>query len=375
MTQVSAPDIAIFLPSLEGGGAERVMALLASGFAARGYNVDLVLVAATGPYLALVDARVRIVELGSDSVIRSVGALTRYLRRYRPRAMLSALSHANVVAIIANRLVGGAVRLVVSERLSLAAARRYHRGFKERAIRFLMRQSYCRADRVIVVATAMIDELEAQLGLARDRLECIYNPVVDDALAVAARQSCDHQWIAEAARVPVVLGCGRLSAQKDFGTLIEAFRIVRDRRPVRLIILGEGEDRAMHEKQTRESGVGEDIDLPGFVANPFAFMSRASVFVLSSIYEGMPGALIQAMACGTPVVSTDCPTGPDEILDNGRWGALVPMQDPIAMAAAIEQALDSPPLDVRLRAAAFAESEAVTRYLAALGFPPNGPTR
>lgn len=374
MAHDSGPDIAIFLPSLEGGGAERVMAILANGFVARGYRVDLVLVTASGPYLGNIDARVRIVELGSGSVIKSVGPLIRYLRRNRPRTLLAALSHANVVAIIAHRLARSTARLVVSERLSLAAARLHHRGVKERAIRLLMRPTYRFADCVIVVAAAMIGELQTQLGLARARLECIYNPVVDDTLVAAAEQPCDHPWLNMRDRVPVVLGCGRLSTQKDFGTLIEAFRILRGRCPARLIILGEGEDRGLLEAQAQQSGVGEDIDLPGFTPNPFAFMSRASVFVLSSIYEGMPGALIQAMACGAPVVATDCPTGPDEILEDGRWGILVQMRDPVAMAAAIERTLGAPPVDVRKRAAAFAEPEAVKRYLAALNLPPSAPT-
>ncbi|AIT08373.1 hypothetical protein MC45_17675 (plasmid) [Sphingomonas taxi] len=370
-----APDIAIFLPSLEGGGAERVMAILASGFAGRGYQVDLVLVEASGPYLAQIASDVRVVELGSGSVIRSVGALTRYLRRERPGALLAALSHANIVAILAHRLSRSRARLVVSERLSLAAARRYSRGLRYQVIRRLMRPTYRLADRVIVVAAAMIGELKEQLHLPDDKLECIYNPVVNAELVEAAAQSCAHPWLAADASIPVVLGCGRLSAQKDFATLIDAFRIVRARRSARLIVLGEGEDRAALQAQVDASGVGVDVDLPGFAANPFAFMSRASVFVLSSIYEGMPGALIQAMACGAALVSTDCPTGPEEILEDGRWGALVPMRDPAAMAAAIEQVLNAPLVDARSRAMAFAEPEAVSRYLAALGLPAHATRR
>lgn len=364
-----APDIAIFLPSLEGGGAERVMAILANGFAGRGYRVDLVLVEASGPYLARIGANVRVVELGSGSVIRSVRPLARYLRRERPRALLAALSHANIVAILAHRLSRSRARLVVSERLSLAAARRYSRGLRYQVIRRLMGPTYRLADRVVVVAAAMIGELKEHLRLPDDRLECIYNPVVDDELVEAAAQPCAHPWLAVDASIPVVLGCGRLSAQKDFATLIDAFQIVRSRRPAKLIVLGEGEDRAALQARIDASDFEADIDLPGFTANPFAFMSRASVFVLSSIYEGMPGALIQAMACGAPLVSTDCPTGPEEILEDGRWGALVPMCDPAAMAAAIERALDVPPANACSRAAAFAEPEAVSRYLAALGLP------
>jgi glycosyltransferase involved in cell wall biosynthesis len=286
---IDRPDIAIFLPSLEGGGAERVMAILASGFVARGYRVDFVLAAASGPYLAGIDPRVGIVDLGSGSMLRSAVPLARYLRARRPRALLAALTHANVVALSVNRLVGGAARVVVSERLSLVAARRHHRSLHDRYIRALMRPTYRLADRVIVVAEAMIGELEEALTLPQHRLECIYNPVVDVALLAAADQPCAHPWMSAAADVPVVLGCGRLSAQKDFATLIEAFRRVRAHRPARLIILGQGEERAALEAQVRTAGIEHDVDLPGFAENPFAYMSRAAVFVLSSRYEGMPG--------------------------------------------------------------------------------------
>lgn len=365
-------DIAIFLPSLEGGGAERVMAILANGFAAREYRVDLVLVTASGPYLKLLHPDIRVVDLASGTVIRSLAALARYIRRNRPRAFLAALSHANVVAILAHRMVRSDARLVVSERLSLSAARRYHRSPRDRIIRAMARGVYRWADRVVVVANAMIDELEQQLGLPRNRIESIYNPVIDRALLEAAEQPCEHPWLKTAHEIPVVLGCGRLSAQKDFPTLIEAFRILRERRAARLVILGEGEDRAALEAQVRAAGLENDVDMPGFAANPFCFMAASSVFVLSSIYEGMPGALIQAMACGAPVVSTRCPTGPDEILEDGYWGALVPVQEPLALAVAIEQTLDKSGHDVRQRASAFSEAEAVTGYLRALGLPEHG---
>lgn len=367
-------DIAIFVPSLEGGGAERVMATLANGFASRGYRVDLVLVSATGPYLTLLNDDVHVVDLAGGSVFRSVGALVRYLRQSRPRAFLSALSHANLAAIVARRLADGNTRLVVSERLSLSAARQHHRSMKDRIIRTLMRRLYRKADRVVVVAEAMVTELESQLGLSRSVVETIYNPVVNQALLDAAARPCDHPWMDDVGSIPVILGCGRLSAQKDFPTLLEAFRIVRDRRVARLVILGEGEDRPILEAQVQKLGLDGDVDLPGFANNPFAFMAAASVFVLSSIYEGMPGTLIQAMACGTTVVSTRCPTGPEEILEEGRWGELVPMRDPRAMAAAIERALDDPNARAQSRAEAFGEAEAVTRYLHSLQLPAHART-
>ena len=194
-------------------------------------------------------------------------------------------------------------------------------------------------------------------------------------LSRRAEGAVSHPWLA-AAGPPVILGVGRLSEQKDFPTLLRAFARVRQQRPARLIILGgsnKHEEKSAERKASLRAlaaslGIGDDVDLPGFVQNPIAFMSRAAVFVLSSRCEGLPGALIQAMACGCQVVSTNCPTGPAEILDNGRYGGLVPIGDDIAMAFEIEQALAAPlSADLlRRRAADFSVDQAVNRYLEAL---------
>lgn len=365
----SSPDIAIFLPSLEGGGAERVMGILANAFVERGYTVELVLASAKGPYLGSIDDGVRIVDLATDGIARSALPLVRYLKQRRPQALLSALSHSNLVAALALAVAAVPTRLVISERLSLAAARKYGHGFRDRVIRALLPFAVRRADCLVVVAEAMIDEMESILNVPRSKMVWIPNPVVDEAMLADAAEPSGHPWLSGECEVPVVLGCGRLSAQKDFRTLIEAFRQVRDQREARLIILGEGEDRAALQQQIAKAELTDDVSLPGFVPNPFAYMSRAAVFALSSVYEGMPGALIQAIACGAPVVSTDCPTGPAEILQDGRWGCLVPMGNPQAMSTAIIAALDGgcPPATERARI--FERSAAVTRYLEVLGFP------
>lgn len=361
------PDIAIYIPSLEGGGAERVMAILASGFSRRGYRVDLVLASASGPYLKSLPSAVRVINLDAGSVVGSALPLIAYIRKNQPRAVLSALSHANIAAAFALVASGSSARLVVSERLSLAAARRHFRSTKDRIIRAAMGIAYRRAAKVVVVAEAMIAEFETMVGVPREKLSCIYNPVVSSEMLAQANSENSHPWFADDQEIPVILGCGRLTSQKDFPTLIEAFRIVRSQRRARLVILGEGEDRAELEAIIASHGLGDDVQLPGFAANPFSFMRRSSVFVLSSIYEGMPGALIQAMACGAPVVSTDCPTGPSEILEGGKWGPLVPMGDPASMAEAIMSVLDAPPKDVKRRADAFGDEQAIQRYLEELG--------
>jgi glycosyltransferase involved in cell wall biosynthesis len=354
--------LAIFVPNMAGGGAERIMATLASAFAERGYKVDLLLANADGPNLSAIHPDVRVVVFGRRGVLACLPRLVRYLRRERPDALLSAMSHANVIALIAHRLAGSRARMVVSERASYAGMAAHYRSLPDRVIRFLMRRTYRRADAVIVVAKAMIDELRNGLGLDRSRVHMIANPVVTRRLLEGMREEPDSPSFRDG--VPVILGAGRLEAQKDFGTLLRAFALLRADRDARLVIIGEGPERARLEGLARELGIAGDVALPGYKDNPYAYMRAAALFVSSSRFEGMPGVIIQAMACGTAVVSTDCPTGPREILEDGRWGALVPVGDAQRLCQAMAAALDMRDRpDVRERAKDFEEAGAVDRYL------------
>jgi glycosyltransferase involved in cell wall biosynthesis len=195
-------------------------------------------------------------------------------------------------------------------------------------------------------------------------MRVIYNPVVTPKLFEQAKEQIDHEWFIEGSP-PFILGVGRFSTQKDFPTLIRAFSIVQKQMPARLMILGEGEDRPQIEALVRDLGLTSEVALPGFVSNPYAFMSRAAVFVLSSVYEGLPTVLIEAMAVGTPVVSTDCPSGPREILEFGKYGKLVPIGDSEAIANAIVTTLKHP-IDVealRQQAQKFSLENTVNGYL------------
>jgi glycosyltransferase involved in cell wall biosynthesis len=334
----SAPRVALFVPSLIGGGAERVMVNLADGFAARGLRVDLVLVKASGPYLSEVPDTVRVVELGSSRVSTSLPALVRYLRRARPAALLSTLNHANVLAVVAGFLAGVKTRIVVRQANTLSQSSGAAKKLVSRAMPLLVRRFYAWADEIIAVSDGVADDLARTASLPAERIRVIPNPVVMPSLSTLAREPVGHSWFA-AGEPPIVLGVGRLTKQKDFATLCRAIAIVRRRRPVRLVILGEGEERPTLEALVTELGLGDSVALPGFAANPFAYMSKASVFVLSSAWEGLPGALIQAMACGVRVVATDCESGPREILQGGRFGRIVPVGDAQAMADAIEAVL------------------------------------
>lgn len=366
--RVTDKSIAIYLPSLRGGGAERVMVTVANSFAERGYKVDLVLAKAEGPYMAEVHSSVRVVDLKSGRVLRSLPGLVRYLRHAQPTALLSALSHANVVAVVAHWLANSKARLVVSERNTLSMTLENGKSWRTRWVHHFMRLTYPRADAIVAVSNGVRDDLATVLGLSPSRIHTIYNPVVNEHLLSQSREAVAHSWFAPD-EPPVILGVGRLAPQKDFQTLIHAFAQVRQTREVRLVILGEGELRRQLEALVQSLGLENDVALPGFVNNPFAYMRRAAVFVLSSRWEGLPGVLIQAMACGVPVVATDCPSGPAEILENGRWGRLVPVGDVDALAEAIIATLDDKlHPDVQRRALEFGVERAVEEYLNVLGF-------
>jgi glycosyltransferase involved in cell wall biosynthesis len=333
--------IALFLPSLHGGGAEKVMVNLALGFVEQGLKVDLVLAKAEGPYLSRVPEEVRVVDLEARRVLYSLPGLVRYLRRERPQAMLSALNHANIVAIWAKLLARVQTRLVVSERTTLSRSIENASSVRVKLLPFLIKTFYPYADAVVAVSRGVAEDLVTTTKLPMEKIKVIYNPVITPELFAKAEEPLDHPWF-RPGEPPVVLGVGRLTQAKDFPTLIRAFALVRKERPARLMILGEGEERPKLEALVRELGLEEDVALPGFVENPYKYMKRAAVFVLSSRWEGLPAVLIEAMALGTPVVATNCPSGPAEILEGGKWGRLVAVGDVNALAKAVEEMLIQP---------------------------------
>ncbi len=329
---------AIYLPSLSGGGAERAMLNLAHGLAECGHAVDLVLAQAKGPYLGEVQDSVRLVDLKASRVLTSLPALARYLRREEPEALVSALDYASIVALWARRLAGIPIRVVVNEQNTISISARESARRRERMVPRLAKRFYRWADHVTGNSHGVADDLSQVTGLPRERIKVLYNPVVTPELRQKARAPLNHPWF-EAGQRPVVLAVGRLTKQKDFPTLIRAFAQVRQARPARLLILGEGPDRAALEALITQLGLVDDVALPGFVENPYAYMSRASLYVLSSRWEGLPTVLIEALYCGPPVIATDCPSGPREILADGQHGLLVPVGDATALTQAIEAGL------------------------------------
>ena len=338
MTGRGPQRLALLTSQMEDGGAQRTVLKLAGGLAERGYHVDLVLDPGGRSVPRGGVADVRVVDLGAPRVAASVPALVRYLRTERPVAMLSALDYVNIVALWSRRLAGVRTRLVVSERNHLSTAHRHRIVRRDKLVPALIRRYYPWADAIVAVSEAVADDLTTMTGLPRDGIEVVYNPVVTAEAVRMAGEPLDHPWLRRG-QPPVVLGVGVLRRQKDFGTLVEAFADLRRRRPARLLILGDGPEREGLEALVAQKGLESDVQLPGFVANPYPYMKRAAAFALPSRWEGLPGVLIEALFCGVRTVATDCPGGSREILAHGRYGALVPMGDPLAMSAALDSAL------------------------------------
>ena len=395
----SGRRVGILVRSLFGGGTERVSLAVAHGLILRGYKVDFLLrdLVCDYPKESLPRARLFFVRvkawerpkdlpdahpmapgrlpmrlrfprfslaprLGPGQMPRLAtswfprwsAAVAAYLDRERPDAVLTQGTGPTAVLMAAGHLAVHRARTVAALHGGISSGRRRRRA--ERV--------YVRADAVVGVSAGTAADLAGLPGMARERVHMVYNPVVTEEMERKAREPVDHPWIGETGP-PVILAAGRLHALKDFPTLLAAFARLLAWRPARLIVLGKGKQRPHLLSLARRLGVAENIDFPGFVDNPYAFMARASLFVLSSRRgEGLPTVLIEAMACGCPVVSTDCPYGPREILEDGKHGPLVPVGDAEALAAAMARTLDAPPRPeaLRERASFFNAARAIDRY-------------
>ncbi len=331
---MSAPiTISLLLPDLQFGGAEMSMLRLAGAFVERGCQVDLLLMRPGGQLSDQVPAGVRTILLNTGSELRSLLPLARYLRRQRPAALLTTLDLTNLVGLLARRLSGA--RVLTTIRIANAVSPRQRSSpWLKKLEQWSLSAIYPWADLVVAVSRGVAEDLQAYTGLPAASIRVIYNPTIDDSFESLAQAEPEHPWL-RSTPVPVVLSAARLSPVKDFPTLIRAFARVIEQRPARLVILGEGPERPTLERLVQDLGLQDQVALPGYTPNPLASMRRAAVYVLPSRREGMPNALIQAMACGCPVVSTDCPHGPRELLRAGQYGHLVPMGDQQAMSAAI----------------------------------------
>ena len=405
---MTAPDklhIGFVLHSLGGGGAQRFAIRLAGPLIERGHRVDILLGRFRVAYPDCLPQGMRLYYPGirkSDrEVIRrcrergvAAQALTinplstardwlalrrqrrginintkdavfahlvaRYIRQERPMLLLSAVSTANFAAVNGAELAAGSRPVVISVRSSIDLD---YSEYEQRLARML----YPRADAVVAVSRGVAGEAQQLLGANAERVHTIYNPIPSDAIWGAAQEEVVHPWFADG-QPPVILSVGREAPAKDYPTLVEAFGLLRRRVNARLVIMGQLSEpyRAGLIDQARNHGVEADLGFIDFDENPFRYMRRAGLFALSSLWEGLPNVLLEALACGAPVVSADTPHGPREILEDGKWGKLTPVGDAPALAQAMVETLqgDRPPeAALRGRAADFSEQRAADAYL------------
>jgi len=334
-----------------------------------GLNVDLVLGKAEGSHTIPLDRRIQVYRIGTTHTIFAVPTLTLYLKRHRPGALLTQRVRENVLAHRARRVAQASTRIFATRNTHASSALGQHPPKKrDRRLRRI-RQYYGQNDGVIAISHGVAEDFAQLMGWSVERIAVAPNPVLTNDIDAQARAPVDHPWF-QPGQPPVVLGIGRLQEQKDFFTLIRAFARLRQHKQARLVILGEGHLRDQLNECARMEGIEQDFDMPGFVDNVYAYLARSRVFALSSAWEGFGNVVAEAMAVGTPVVATDCPSGPAEILEGGRLGPLVPVGDPSQLAAGLERVWDDPPDPAQLRSNAmtrFSANGSASTYRSAMG--------
>lgn len=357
--------VVVFVPHLGRGGAEKIAAQLTNGMSRRGLSVVLVVFVLNGHYVSLLDDDIEIVELdprrddrsaGRLPILGTIGYLVRLIqtfRRIRPDAIYSSLLICNLLTLLAVRFVRPAplVFPTICDNLTEMTRHVDRRDWRGRvrlaAFRAFSRFLLPTATRVVSVSHGLGRQIHEELGVPQSKIVVIDKaPVVDDAFMAQRAITPSHRWFDDRT-APVLVALGRLSSAKDYPTLLNAVALVRGDRAVRLVILGEGEEEDALRNLAEELGIADIVDFAGFSRTPYPYLAAADVYVLSSRWECLPTALIEALACGARVVATRCPYGPDEILENGRWGRLVPVADADALAAAIIETLDEPTSEKR----------------------------
>ena len=363
-----ATDLAVFLATSGHSGVDRLARNLIPALARRGYSIDLLKVRNHGPHLDDCPAGVRVIDLGTRHVYSSLGAVAHYLRKNNPRAMFCDKDRVNHTALLARAMAGVSTRLTLSmgTTVSIDLA---HRGALHRLkTRLSMGWLYRLADNVIVTSDGVADDMARYTGLPRHLINVVPCPIIPAHVFEGPFPTPDHPWFSDNGP-PIIMGLGELGSRKDFVTLIRAFAQIRPEFPCRLMIIGRGRDRERLLATAHELGVADAFELPGFVDAPYAWLAQASLFAFTSLWEGLGFALIEALAVGIPSVSTDCPSGPREILGDGRYGPLVPVGDHAALAQAMLQTLRHPLPRATLQEAAwpYEIERATTAYAEALG--------
>lgn len=361
---IASKTIAIIIADLRGGGAERVAVNLANGFVAHGYQVDLVALSAAGQLLSELHPKVRVVNLGVARLRRVLAPLVRYLRSARPAAVLGFMWPLTSLLVVARAISLVKLRLVLSEHCTWSQSELLPRPLMRWRIALSMRLTFPRADAIVCVSRGAADDLAQFASLERSKISVIYNPVVRPrGVTTVATPSEPKDWcVGDHYRIVAV---GSLKEIKDHSTLLKAFAALRQSLDVKLLVLGEGHCRPALQAQIEELGIQDSVFMPGFFPDPTPYFAHADLHVLSSTSEGLGNVIIEALAMGTPVVSTDCPHGPREILLDGKYGNLVPVSDASSLCQAMAQSLVTTHDHAALvrRAEQFTVDAAVDQYL------------
>lgn len=312
--------IAIFLPSLAGGGAEKVMLDLAERLSSDTCQVDLLVANKQGPCKLSPCTKVHLIDLNAGKPSRAIFKLIKYIWREKPYAIMSALTHANIALAIAHKLSLGAQRCILNERADALALTKEKYGADRLMTKWAGKICYPWAHEIIAVSAGTADSIAKLFALKREKIKVIYNLINLDNVLTQSKAPAELPWKDE---LPIIISAGRLSTQKNYPLLIAAFHQVRKQIPCHLAILGEGEERDSIENLVASLNIQDDVWMPGYVGNSQAYISRAKIFILASNYEGLPNVLIESLALNIPIISTNCPSGPAEILCNGRYGILV----------------------------------------------------
>jgi glycosyltransferase involved in cell wall biosynthesis len=362
------PDLAILAATSGHSGVDTIIRNLVPEFARLGVRTDILRIERHGPYLETVPPGCRLWPLGARHVETAFPALVRYLRRERPAVLFTDKDSVNRMALLARQVAGAdcrcAVRLGTTVSVNLANRKRWQAALQRLSIRRL----YRRADTVIVPSHGAAKDLAAIMEAPASRITVLPNPVIHPGLEPLATEPVNEPWFEKRDR-PIIVAAGSLTPRKDYTMLVDAFARLRARRPCRLILVGDGNQRTALEAQAQRLGVEGDVRFTGFLRNPYPYIAHADVFAHSSRWEGLGVVLVEALALGTPVVSTNCPSGPSEVLDGGRVGRLVPVGDAAAMAEALAATLDEPTDADRLRAAVagYRADVSARAYLRAFG--------
>jgi len=329
------------LPSLAGGGAERVAIQVLNVLDAERWDRSMYLFESTGPYLADLSPSIRLHVAPAAARLGQWRALRRFVRSERPDVIVAFLSYLAVLTAARAAAVGSRVVFAVGTPMSAFLTDedyRWSRPWNRRLFAAAMRVGCAVADLIVATSRGVADDLVASFGGRPGRMRIVNNPVDVTAVASAAQEPIDE---IDAARwqAPVIVAAGRLAKAKNYPLLIEAFAILRQRTPASLFILGQGEQEAAVRALIADRGLGGCVHLCGFRRNPWSYMARADVFALTSRYEGFGNVLVEAMACGVPVVATNSP-GTQEIVTSGSDGLLVERHEPAAFAAALARVLD-----------------------------------